>query len=139
MSWARLSHLEDTGPTPSWSTNTLATAWLGRKVRKKKKRTLITPKQRVKAKLNRKNSHKETHTHKLIKRKTNKKAKQTNKIPKNKRTDKTLVQIVKANLNRQKSQKETYTHTLTKKEKKGKYKRKRVSKPIIKSTNDNKH
>ena len=58
----------------------------------------------------------------------------------NKPTDRTLGQMVKAKLYRQKSHKEASTYTLTKREKGKIYiykKRKRATKSINKSTNDN--
>ena len=67
----------------------------------------------------------------------------TKKAPKNQKTDRQNSRTnVKAKLYRQKSQKETYTYILTKREKGKKIyiykKRKRATKSIKKSTNDNK-
>ena len=71
-----------------------------------------------------------------------KRRKQTNK--QTKAINRTLVQMVKANLCR-KNHRKKHTHTHSQKEKKEEkkkiyiYIRKRVTKPIKKSTNDNKH
>ena len=55
-------------------------------------------------------------------------------------TGRTPKQMVKTKLNRKKSYKETYTHTVTKRGKNNFFKwRKRATKPINKTTNENKH
>ena len=112
MSWTRLSHLRGSGPTAGRSTKTLPAARLRRKGRKEKKKPDRTLGQMVKANLNRQN-HTKKHTYTHPQKEKKEKIKIKNKI--NKKFLK--IKITTKNF----------------------FKKRRATKPINKSTNDNKH